>query len=63
MNPKRIIILIIAFIASALIVWHDLPIEFPGIIFKVFMLFLKLFAVLALTIFACLVAGGKKKSP
>lgn len=62
MNPKRIIILIIALIASALIVWHDLPIEFPGIIFQVFMLFLKIFAVVALTIFAFLFAGKKKKS-
>ena len=33
MNRKRIIILISALIASPLIVWHDLPIEFPGIIF------------------------------
>ena len=49
-------------IASALIVWHDLPIEFPGIILKVFVLFLKLFAVFALAIFAYLFAGGKKKS-
>mgnify|MGYP000858389240 CR=1 FL=1 len=62
MNPKRIIIVIIAFILSALIVWHDLPIEFPGIIFKVFMLFLKVFAVVALTIFAFLFAGDKNKS-
>jgi len=62
MNWKRIIILISAFIVSALIVWHDLPIEFPGIIFKVFMLFLKLFVVFVLTIFAYLFAGGKKKS-
>ena len=62
MNPKRIIILIIAFIASALIVWHDLPIEFPGIIFTLSMLFLKVFAVVALTIFAFLSAGEKKQS-
>lgn len=62
MNRKRIMILIGAIIASALILWHDLPIEFPGIIFKVFVLFLKLFAISALTIFALLFAGGKKNS-
>jgi hypothetical protein len=62
MNRKRIIILIGALIASALIVWHDFPIEFPGTIFKVFLLFLKLFVVFALTIFAYLFAGGKKQS-
>jgi hypothetical protein len=62
MNWKRIIILISAFIASALMVWYDFPIEFPEIIFKVFLLFLKLFAVFTLTIFAYLFAGGKNKS-
>jgi hypothetical protein len=62
MNPKQIIILVGALIVSALIVWHDLPIEFPGIIYKVFMLFIKLAVVLALTIFACIFAGRKKKS-
>ena len=62
MNRNRIIILICALIASALVVWHDLPIEFPGIILKVFMLFLKLSAVVALTVFAYLFAGRKKSS-
>ncbi len=62
MNRKRIIILISAVIVLAVIVWHDLPIEFPGIIFKVFLLFLKLFFVVALAIFAYLFVGGKKKS-
>ena len=62
MNLKQIIILIVACIVSALIVRHDLPIEFPGIIFKVFMLFVKLSIVLALTIVAYIFAGGKKKS-
>jgi hypothetical protein len=62
MNRKQIIILIVAFAVSALIVWHDLPIEFPGIIVKVLMLFVKLSVVLALTIFAYMFAGGKKKS-
>jgi hypothetical protein len=62
MNSKQIIILIGACVVSALIVWHDLPIEFPGIMGKVLMLFLKLSVVLALTIFGYIFAGGKKSS-
>jgi len=62
MNRKQVILLISAFIVSALIVWHDLPIEFPGLMFKVVMLFVKLSIVFALTIFAYIFAGGKKKS-
>ena len=62
MNRKRIIILISALIVSALIVWHDLPIEFPGTMGKVLMLFVKLSVVVALTIFAYIFSGGKKKS-
>jgi hypothetical protein len=62
MNRKRIIILISAFIVSALIVWHDLPLEFPGTMFKVVMLFVKLFIVFALASFSYIFAGGKKKS-
>jgi len=62
MNGKQIIILIGALIVSALIVWHDLPIEFPGIMGKVVMLFVKLSVVLAVTIFAYIFTGGKKKS-
>ena len=61
MNRKQITILIGAIAVSALIVWHDLPIEFPGTIVKVVMLFVKLSAVLAVTIFAYIFAGGKKK--
>jgi hypothetical protein len=62
MNGKQILILIGALIVLALIVWHDLPIEFPGIIGKVLMLFVKLSVVVAVAIFAYLFAGGKKKS-
>jgi len=62
MNRKQIIILIVALIVSALIVWHDLPIEFPGIMGKVLMLFVKLSIVVALTIFAYIFAGKKKSS-
>jgi hypothetical protein len=62
MNRKQIIILIGGFILLALIVWHDLPLEFPGTMFKVVMLFVKLFIVFALASFAYIFAGGKKKS-
>ena len=62
MNGKQIIILIGALIVSALIVWNDLPIEFPGIMGKVLMLFVKLSVILAVTIFAYIFAGGKKKA-
>jgi hypothetical protein len=62
MNGIRIITLIGAFLLSALIVWHDLPIEFPGTIAKVLLLFLKLSAVLAVTIFVYIFAGRRRKS-
>jgi hypothetical protein len=62
MNGKQIAILITSLAVSALIVWHDLPIEFPWIVFKVLMLFLKLFAVVTLTVFAYVFAARKKKS-
>jgi len=61
MTGKQIIILISALVVAGLIVWHDLPIEFPGTVAKMVLLFVKLFAVLALTIFAYIFAGGKKK--
>jgi hypothetical protein len=61
MSRKQTVILISAFIVSALIVWHDLPIEFPGIVFKLVMLFVKLSIVLALAGCAYIFAGGKKK--
>jgi len=62
MNWKQIIIIIIAFAVSALIVWHDLPIEFPGTIIKVLMLFVKISLVVAVAIFAYIFAAGKKES-
>jgi len=62
MNRKQIIILIIAFAVSALIVWHALPIEVPGVIIKIIMLFVKLSVVAALAIFAYILAAGKKNS-
>jgi hypothetical protein len=62
MNWKQMIIVISAFVFSVLIVWHDLPIEFPGTIIKVLMLFVKLSLVVALAIFAYIFAADKKKS-
>jgi hypothetical protein len=62
MNGKQIIILIGAFIVSGLILWHDLPIDYPGIIYKGLILFVKLSIVFALAIFAYIFAGGKNKS-
>ena len=62
MSGKRIIILVSALIVAALILWHDLPIEYPGIVHKVLMLFLKLSIVVVVAIFAYLFAEGKKKS-
>lgn len=62
MNWKQIIILISACVLSVLIVWHDLPIEFPGAIIRVLMLFVKLSVVLALAIFAYIFSADKKKS-
>ncbi|OPY81190.1 MAG: hypothetical protein A4E65_01228 [Syntrophorhabdus sp. PtaU1.Bin153] len=62
MNRKQTIILIMALVVSAFIVWYDLPIEFPGIIAKVFMLFMKIAVVWALAVVACIFAAGKKKA-
>ncbi len=62
MNGKQITILISALALSVLIVWYDLPIEFPGVITKVIMLFVKLSVLLGVTIFALIFTGGKKKS-
>ena len=61
MNGKQIAILIGALTAAALILRHDLPIEFPMIMVKVIMLFVKLSLVTAVTVFACIFAGGKSK--
>jgi hypothetical protein len=62
MNGRQITILIAGLAVVSVIVWYDLPIEFPGIIVKVLLLFVKVFVVLALTVFACLFAGRKKKT-
>jgi hypothetical protein len=62
MNLLQVIILIVALIGSALIVWDALPLEIPWVIFKMFMLIVKLVLVLAVTIVAYIFAGRKKKS-
>jgi len=62
MNQKRIIILICACIVTVLILRHDLPIEFPGLMIKMIMLFVKLSVVVATTIFAYIFTGRKKSS-
>ncbi len=61
-NRKQIVIVISGLVVLALIVWHDLPIDFPGMIVKFVMLFVKLFIVIAVTVIACVFTGGKKKS-
>ena len=62
MNPIQIVVLICAVIVSALIVWNDLPLEFPGLIIKSLLLFLKLAIVLFLAVIAYIMAGRKKRS-
>jgi hypothetical protein len=62
MNGKRIAILVVAFAVSALIVWRELPIEFPYIVVKILRLLIMFTVVLAVTIFAFIFSGGKKKS-
>jgi len=62
MNGKQIIIIILAVVVSALMVWHDLPIEFPGMILRALMLFVKVSIVVAVAIFGYIFVAGKKKS-
>ncbi len=62
MNGKQIIILVGAVVVAALVLWHDLPIEFPGIVIKAVLLFLKISIIAALAIFGYMYAGRKKKS-
>ncbi|HRZ87954.1 MAG TPA: hypothetical protein P5117_00595 [Spirochaetia bacterium] len=60
MNGKQIAILAIAVAVMVGIVWHDLPLEFPMIIMKALMLFLKVSLVAAVAVFAYLFIGRKK---
>ncbi len=59
MNLKRTVILIIALIVIALILFHDLPIQYPWM-FNMMMLYLKICIILAAAITAFIFAGGKK---
>ncbi len=61
MNRKQIIIVLIAFLVGALILWHDLPVEFPWMINMV-LLFVKVAALIVVTILACVFAGRKKSA-
>lgn len=60
MNRKRIIILISAVVLILLILWHDLPIQFPWAI-NVMMLYVKISIVIILAFIAFFFAGRKKK--
>jgi len=62
MNGKQIAVLIIAIVVLAFILWHDIPIESPGLIVKTLMLFVKLFIVVAVAIFVYIFSADKKKS-
>lgn len=62
MNLLQLLILIAAAVAAGWIVWQDLPLEIPLVIFKALMLFVKLFIALALAIAAYLFAGRMKRS-
>ena len=63
MNGKQIVIVAAAVVGLALIILHDLPIEFPGVLVKMLLLFVKVFIVIGLTVAACILAGGKKRRP
>jgi len=60
MNRKRIIILISAVVIILLILWHDLPIQFPWAI-NVMMLYVKISIVVILAFIAFFFSGKKKK--
>jgi hypothetical protein len=62
MNGKRIVILISALAGSALIIWCELPIEFPYVLVKALGIDIQLTVVLAVTVFAFIFSGGKKKT-
>ena len=60
MNRKRIIILISAVVLILMILWHDLPIQFPWAI-NVMMLYVKISIVVILAFIAFFFAGKRKK--
>ncbi len=62
MNLLQLLILIAAAVAAGWIVWQDLPLEIPLVVFKALMLVVKLFILLALAVAAYLFAGRMKRS-
>jgi amino acid transporter len=60
MNRKRVIILISAVVLILLLLWHDLPIQFPYAV-NIMMLYLKISIVVILAFIALFFAGRKKK--
>lgn len=62
MNGKQITVLVLALVITALILWRNLPIEFPLAIVKMFVLAMKLCVVIILAIIAYFVVGGKRKA-
>jgi len=62
MNRKQITVLIGALVVFAVILWRNLPIEFPLAIVKMFVLAMKLSVVLILAFIAYVVVGEKKKT-
>ncbi len=61
MNRKRIIILISAVVLILLILWHDLPIQFPWAV-NIMMLYVKISIVVVLAFIAFFFAGKRKVS-
>jgi hypothetical protein len=61
MKKKQIVILIVALAASVLILWYNLPIQFPWVI-NLLKLCLQLAAVWVLFIILFVFTGGKKKA-
>ena len=62
MNGKQIAVLVVTAMVMAGVVWHDLPLEFPMIIIKALMLFLKVSVVVTVAVFAYLFAGREKSA-
>ncbi len=61
MNWKQAVISICAIVVAAVIVWRDLPIEFPGMILRALLLFVKVSVVLGLAVVAYIFMADKKK--
>jgi len=62
LNLKQIVILIIALAVIVLLLWQELPLEFPGVMLQMLRLFVKIAIVVVLTFLAYIFAGRKKSS-